>query len=1343
MDPVSLTVNIITLLDVGQKVIYLLKDVKESKADIDKFLLEAHSSCFVLCRLKDHIDRVKQNTTDADAAWFEAFTAVIQSDNLLGQYQACLQEILVQIQESNKIKQSERVRHIVTWRGTKANLEKAFQKLDRLKGIIDLYISSETLAHTISHGSTIRQLKDDTSAIIQSQLSSDEKSERNAILDWIEKRSNRYEITQSDYYGRAQKGTGQWFLESESMQKWINGELGTVYCPGIPGAGKTIMASIVTNHLQLQLRTSQPSTNIAVVYFNYKTQDSQSLLCILWSILWQFTYRKTRIDTCLKRFYSDYERGAPSVDDLTALLCSLVRGGDHTFIVLDALDELSNIEGPNSRKKLLDCIMHVQKAAKHNQARVLMTARPDTELSASVCPDATIQIYSAQQDLQLYLDKRLDNLDCLGEEDDNDVADDLRRRIVEQIIKSAAGMFLLAALHVDSLLDAITIDEVEVILADMPTGADTIGRTYEATLHRVSSQNARRRDLAHAVIGWIVHSQRPLTPTELQHAIAIKPGVFKNPKRNVPSLRVILSVCLGLVTVDVETEVVRLVHYTAYEYLAKVKIRDLVPQFNTTIAQSCLTYLLVPELQDTVVKLHEDWEHRSMPERNPGEFEAGSAEPADRPLLITPQWPFLSYAREYWPVHFAFAPEELSALTIQFFVNPRALSVYWDQDEASWEHSLSVPGAGYIPMGYFPASFRLRKPGPVSIAARWGLDGILSELLSRGFECFGGQSHRKPTDGLAPNLWHDHHPLVLAARHGHLSTAEILLRRAEMPKEAIERAICTAMQLTNRQMVEFLICHSPRSELFLQTLISAGTCDQILENRAIMAALTEKHDLETRDLVHILKEFAARPGGAMWIEYLLARYAQSTSSYKSVYTQFTSIVDAAASEGHQENCLILLDFSSSIGLAHEAWKTALHSAVYLSRIECFIVLMKQLAQAGFDAGSQRTLVHAAWFASISSIKVEVLQLLLANDLLDFNARDYFGDTWLFSVVPSRISNSSDIAGLNMVLRHDKCNLDATDANGRTLLAVAVGGCREFVSVEQRLLCLEALMQFLPRIWPNQADDDGRTALSWACEVERNYPVVSALLSIPGIDVNTVDKHGRTALSYCAESGDCETLNLLLGATESGLLDLPDENKRTPFFHAAQQGMVEKVQLFLSRPEINIQSSDCEGTRPLLAVLRNLSRNMDTAKALLSSPHFDSSLPDQTPLSLMIAFLGCYRPRRTTEEDVLEARQLLQAIRKACPEHDINTRCSSTSVTACLYAAQEDYLSFMIAIIQEWGHSVDLSIKDVDGRTAIDWVINKYSAKDLLDTYRAWPQVFQFDAARLDALQEALPVAKIP
>lgn len=145
MDPVSLTVNIITLLDVGQKVIYLLKDVKESKADIDKFLLEAHSSCFVLWRLKDHIDRVKQNTTDADAAWFEAFTAVIQSDNLLGQYQACLQEILVQIQESNKTKQSERVRHIVTWRGTKANLEKAFQKLDRLKGIIDLYISSETL----------------------------------------------------------------------------------------------------------------------------------------------------------------------------------------------------------------------------------------------------------------------------------------------------------------------------------------------------------------------------------------------------------------------------------------------------------------------------------------------------------------------------------------------------------------------------------------------------------------------------------------------------------------------------------------------------------------------------------------------------------------------------------------------------------------------------------------------------------------------------------------------------------------------------------------------------------------------------------------------------------------------------------------------------------------------------------------------------------------------------------------------------------------------------------------------------------------------------------------------
>jgi Cdc6-like AAA superfamily ATPase len=78
-----------------------------------------------------------------------------------------------------------------------------------------------------------------------------------------------FPLQQSDFISRRQEGTGQWLIESDEFKTWLNGTRKTLYCPGIPGAGKTMLISIVIDHL---LNTIQDeSIGIAYIYCNYRS----------------------------------------------------------------------------------------------------------------------------------------------------------------------------------------------------------------------------------------------------------------------------------------------------------------------------------------------------------------------------------------------------------------------------------------------------------------------------------------------------------------------------------------------------------------------------------------------------------------------------------------------------------------------------------------------------------------------------------------------------------------------------------------------------------------------------------------------------------------------------------------------------------------------------------------------------------------------------------------------------------------------------------------------------------------------------------------------------------------
>ena len=97
-------------------------------------------------------------------------------------------------------------------------------------------------------------------------------------------------------------------------------------------------------------------------------------------------------------------------------------------------------------------------------------------------------------------------------------------------------------------------------------------------------------ELAKKVLSWITYAHRPLKVIELRHALAIEVGASELDEDNIPEGEDLISACAGLVTIDQESNVVRLVHYTTHEYFERIRLSWL-PSGPTDISICCLTYL--------------------------------------------------------------------------------------------------------------------------------------------------------------------------------------------------------------------------------------------------------------------------------------------------------------------------------------------------------------------------------------------------------------------------------------------------------------------------------------------------------------------------------------------------------------------------------------------------------------------------------------------------------------------------------------------------------------------------------------------------------------------------------
>jgi Ankyrin repeats (3 copies) len=128
-------------------------------------------------------------------------------------------------------------------------------------------------------------------------------------------------------------------------------------------------------------------------------------------------------------------------------------------------------------------------------------------------------------------------------------------------------------------------------------------------MERINGQVKDQEELAKQVLSWITCAKRPLATTELQYALGVEVGESRLDKDNLPEIEDMVSACAGLVTIDNESEIIRLVHYTTQEYFDRTRGKWF-PDAQTNITIMCITYLSFDEFESGICQSDKEFEQR-------------------------------------------------------------------------------------------------------------------------------------------------------------------------------------------------------------------------------------------------------------------------------------------------------------------------------------------------------------------------------------------------------------------------------------------------------------------------------------------------------------------------------------------------------------------------------------------------------------------------------------------------------------------------------------------------------------------------------------------------------------
>ena len=272
-----------------------------------------------------------------------------------------------------------------------------------------------------------RLTRDNTVQLVRYQ---DDQQSR-TVLDWLTPVD--YASQQTDYINRRQAGTGEWLIDSTEFRTWVENDKQTLFCPGIPGAGKTILMSIVIEELTNRFENDK-SIGIAYLYCNFQRKDEQKAEELLASIVRQLAQSQSSLPESVRSLYNKHKdrRTRPRFDEISTALYSVAVMYSRVIIVVDALDECQASDG--SRTRFLSEIFNLKAKC---GANIFVTSRFIPEIEEKFEGSVSLEVRASNEDVRRYLDHHMSRLPGFVRR-----SPELQEEIKSKIMQLVQGMYV-------------------------------------------------------------------------------------------------------------------------------------------------------------------------------------------------------------------------------------------------------------------------------------------------------------------------------------------------------------------------------------------------------------------------------------------------------------------------------------------------------------------------------------------------------------------------------------------------------------------------------------------------------------------------------------------------------------------------------------------------------------------------------------------------------------------------------------------------------------------------------------------------------------------------------------
>ncbi|KAF2800927.1 hypothetical protein K505DRAFT_355332 [Melanomma pulvis-pyrius CBS 109.77] len=378
-----------------------------------------------------------------------------------------LKELAVVLKESEDI-----IKKCMVWkrlRWNEADIDAFRKRLTLIVTGFNMFLQTITNEKIFEIKSTVDDLTKHEDERNCREERREDQGKRQSLLYWLSQIDHRYQ--QND--------------------EWLGQPGKTMLCSGFPGAGKTIIAATVIDHLREQFGTDG-GVGIAYVYFSYQPKQEQQIGDVIGSLVKQLVQTLETVPADIHSLYSRLEQGKrrPSTTDLLNALQCIIQISSRVFIVLDALDEY-HASTPAGVNSLLASLFDLHTKRRFN---LLATSRPITAITSKFEGCMSKDIRANEDDVRSYVNSRMPEL--------------LQSRIHKY---PDLQKFLLARLHMDSLQGEPTKYDLKKALARLSEGID---EEYDKAMKRINAQKEGVRKLATKILVWVIYSKVALSTSD-------------------------------------------------------------------------------------------------------------------------------------------------------------------------------------------------------------------------------------------------------------------------------------------------------------------------------------------------------------------------------------------------------------------------------------------------------------------------------------------------------------------------------------------------------------------------------------------------------------------------------------------------------------------------------------------------------------------------------------------------------------------------------------------------------------------------------------------------------------